>query len=83
MPVVNCPSSKENNYVEIIEYSSHPIIIDIIILYMDNKHTGIHPTHTSVLLQMVTVSIQTSIKVIRYCYGVEFKIYRFPECDEL
>jgi hypothetical protein len=82
MPVVNCPSSNENDYAEITEYSSHPIIIAII-LRMGNKQTGIHPTHTAVLLQMVTVSMQTSVKVIRYCYGVECKIYRFPECGAL
>jgi len=38
---------------------------------MGNKQTGIHATQTAMLLEMVTVSIQTNIKVIRDCYNVE------------
>jgi hypothetical protein len=40
---------------------------------MGNKQTVIYPTQNAMLLQMVAVSIQTSIKVIRDCYNVECK----------
>jgi len=67
MLVVNCPSSKKKIYMlKTYHISSYPFII-VIILYMGNKQTGIHPTQTAVLLQMVNISIQTSIKVIRDC----------------